>query len=196
MRLVRVPITVVVAILVALTLVTVAPSASAAVPPYPAGCTVQLSKVSAFPGDQLTVTASGYPVGSVVTFVLDRPGQGNPPPQSGNGAVTLGSATADANGVATLVFTLPIGTKPGQHVVTASGQPAGTCDQLVSTVLMVDAATVATSTPPATSAGTGTLPRTGTNSAELIQLALVLIAVGGLITLATRKRLQRAHVKS
>ena len=52
------------------------------------------------------------------------------------------------------------------------------------------------STTAATGSGTGTLPRTGTNSAELLQLALVLIAVGGIITLATRKRRQRAGVDS
>jgi LPXTG-motif cell wall-anchored protein len=192
MRLARIPITMAVALLAAVTFVVIAPTAGAT--PYPGGCTIQISQVRATPGQQLTVTASGYPAGAQVTFTLSRPGEGTPPPQSDNGPVVLGTVTANASGVATLVFTLPAGTKPGMHVITASGSPPGDCDPLVSTNLMVDAANVGT-TIPATS-GTGTLPRTGTNSAELLQLALVLIAVGGIITLATRKRRQRAGVDS
>ena len=107
MRVARIPITMVVALLAATTLVAIAPGASAATP-YPGNnCLLTLTKVTALPGDQLTVTATGYPVGAVVTFVLSRPGQGTPPPQSASAPVTLGSATADANGNAVLVFTLP-----------------------------------------------------------------------------------------
>ncbi len=167
----------------AVSIVAVAPSANAAVPPYPAGCTMSLSSVTAVVGSQLTVTASGYPAGAVVTFTLH------------SDPVVLGSATANASGVATLVFTLPLGTTPGLHTISANGVPVGECDPLLSTDLMVDAANVASTTPPTTT-GTGTLPRTGTNSAELFQLALLLIVVGGLITLATRKRLQRTRVDS
>jgi len=180
MRLARIPITMAVALLATVAFVVIAPTAGAT--PYPGGCTIQISKVTALPGDHLTVTASGYPAGAMVTFVLHST------------PVTLGTAQADSSGVATLVFVLPAGTVPGVHVITASGAPAGDCDPLVSTNVMVDAATVSSSAP-ATS-GTGTLPRTGTNSAELFQLALVLIAVGGIITLATRKRRQRAGVDS
>jgi len=179
MRLARIPITMAVAMLAAVTFVVIAPSAGAT--PYPAGCTIQISNVTAIPGEQLTVTASGYPAGAVVTFVLHST------------PVTLGTSLADSSGVASLVFNLPAGTVPGVHVITASGAPAGDCDPLVSTRLVVDAATVGTAT---AATGSGTLPRTGTNSAELLQLALVLIALGGIITLATRKRLQRARVDS
>ena len=71
------------------------------------------------------MTASGYPAGAMVTFTLSRPGNGTPPPQSDNGPVTLGTAHRGCHGVATLVFTLPAGTEPGMHVITASGVPAG-----------------------------------------------------------------------
>jgi hyaluronoglucosaminidase len=180
MRLARIPLTIATAMIAVAAFVMVAPAASAS--PYPAGCTIQISKVTAVPGDQLTVTASGYPAGAVVTFTLHST------------PVVLGSATATAGGVATLVFTLPAGTVPGLHTITANGVPSGECDPLVSADLQVDAASVVS--PTTAAATTGTLPRTGTNSAELIQLALVLIAVGGLITLATRKRLHRARVES
>jgi len=179
MRLARIPFTIAAAMIAMAAFVMVAPAASAS--PYPAGCTIQISKVTATVGDQLTVTASGYPSGAVVTFTLHS----NP--------VVLGSATATSGGVATLVFALPVGTAPGLHTITANGVPSGDCDPLVSADLQVDAASVVA---PTTVFVAGTLPRTGTNSAELIQLALVLIAVGGLITLATRKRLHRARVES
>ncbi len=138
---------------------------------------MSLSQVTAVPGAQLTVTATGYPAGAQVTFTLDT----TPP-------IVLGTVTADANGTATLAFTLPkIGN--GTYVISANGNPLGNCQVDPSTNLAVDAAT-------ATTAATGTLPRTGTNTAELVQLALVLIAVGGLVTLATRKRRQQSSVGS
>jgi hyaluronoglucosaminidase len=176
MRLARIPITMVMALVAVASLVAIAPSASAS--PYFTGCSLSISTPTVVVGQQLSVTASGYPTGSVVTFTLHST------------PVVLGSATADASGNATLVFTLPVGTTPGLHQITANGVPLGECDPDVSTDLMVDAATVTTA-----SVTTGTLPRTGTNSAELVQVALVLIAVGGLITLATRKRRQ-SHVSS
>jgi LPXTG-motif cell wall-anchored protein len=79
------------------------------------------------------------------------------------------------------------------HILTADGNPPGQCEPSATTNLMVLATTV---TPPATSSTSGTLPRTGTNSGELLQIALLLIAVGGLITLAARKRLAHARVDS
>ncbi len=190
MRLARISITMVVGLLAATTLVAIAPSASAA-SPYPGnGCAVTISEVHVLPGSQLTVTATGYPAGAQVTFVLQRPGNGTPPPNSASAPVTLGTVTADASGTATLVFTMP-NVHPGLWVIVANGVPQGDCDPDVSTNVMVDAATVTS-----TSTGAGTLPRTGTNSAELVQLALVLIAVGGLITLATRKRRQQSRIGS
>jgi LPXTG-motif cell wall-anchored protein len=150
---------------------------------YTGGCAIMLSKVTAIPGDKLTVSASGYPVGVTVTFTLySKP-------------VVLGTAVAVANGngtgTATLVFTLPANTTSGMHVITATGTPPGQCDPSVSTNLMVSANTGTTA-----ATGGGTLPRTGTNSALLFQIALLLIALGGLVTLAARKRLAHARVDS
>jgi LPXTG-motif cell wall-anchored protein len=156
-------------------------SAGAASPPvsYQGGCTLVLSAVSATQGGQLSVTAKGFPAGALVTFTLH------------SDPVVLGSATADGNGDATLTFTLPADTTPGMHTITAVGVPPGQCDPEVSSELMVLAQNVTNTT-----AATGSLPRTGTNSFELLQIALVLIAIGGLITLATRKRLQRGNAES
>jgi large repetitive protein len=183
MRLARISVMMIVAAFVMATIVTVAPAADAQSSPYFHTCTVQLSAVAALPGSQLTVTASGFPAGSVVTFTIYST------------PIVLGTATANASGDATLVFTLPAGLAPGMHTITATGLPPGDCDPAIpSTQVMVDASVVTTA--PATTAASGTLPRTGTNSAELVQLALVLIVVGGLITLAARKRTRRASVDS
>ncbi len=185
MRLARNPITIAVAVFVAACVVTLAPSATAmasaqTAPPvsYQGGCTLVLSTVTVTQGGQLSVTGKGYPAGAVVTFTLSP-------------NVVLGTATADANGDATLVFTVPDDTSPGMHAITADGVPAGQCDPAVATNLMVLAQNTTNS-----SVATGSLPRTGTNSFELLQIALILIAIGGLITLATRKRLHRGHVES
>jgi hypothetical protein len=184
MRLVRIPVTLV-AVIAAACLAMLGPAvatAGAASPPvsYQGGCTLVLSQVTVTQGGQLQVTAEGYPSGAVVTFTLHS-----------TTLVDLGSATADANGNATLAFTLPADTPAGMHAITASGVPAGQCDPEVSTNLMVLAQSTTN-----TSTSAGSLPRTGTNSFELLQIALILIAIGGLITLATRKRLQRGHAES
>ena len=178
MRLARILITVVAAML-ATTTVMLGPVAGAAESKvdYPGGCAIVLSQVTATAGAQLTVTGKGFPPGSSVTFTLDA-------------APVLGTVTADSTGTATLVFTLPTNTTPGMHVITATGIPPGQCDPSVSTNLMVSA--VSATTPPTTTGG-GTLPRTGTNSALLMQIAVLLIAVGGLITLTARKRMRHAH---
>jgi LPXTG-motif cell wall-anchored protein len=179
MRLARILITVVAALL-ATTIVMLGPVAGAAESKvdYPGGCAIVLSQVTATVGAKLTVTGTGFPPGSTVTFTLDA-------------APVLGTVTADATGTATLVFTLPANTAPGMHVITATGVPPGQCDPSVSTNLMVSASTQ--TTPPTTATSSGTLPRTGTDSALLMQIAVLLIAVGGLVTLTARKRMRHAH---
>jgi LPXTG-motif cell wall-anchored protein len=186
MRVARIPIAIAGSFLVAAMLVLLAPMAEASTSvSYPGGCAITLSQVTATAADQLTVSASGYPVGAVVTFTLHSQ------------PYVLGHAVAVANGngtgTATLSFHLPANITTGMHTITATGTPAGQCDPSVSTNLMVSANTATTAAP---STGGGTLPRTGTNSALLFQVALILIALGGLVTLAARKRLAHARVES
>jgi LPXTG-motif cell wall-anchored protein len=177
-------------LLVAALFVILAPAASAKTPvSYPGGCAIVLSSVTATPGGQLTVSATGFPVGSKVKFELKSV---TPPVKT----TQLGTATAVANnqgsGTATLTFTLPTNLKPGMYTVSAHGAPPGQCTPFVSTNLQVSAEQVSTTV--ATSGGS--LPRTGTNTALLFQIALILIAIGGLVTLAARKRLAHARVDS
>ncbi len=189
MRVARIPIAIAGSLLVTAMLVMLAPMSEAKTSvSYPGGCVIVISKVTAIPGDQLTVTASGFPVGAKVKFEMRSV---KPPVRT----TKLGTVTAVANsqgtGTATLVFTLPANTAPGMYTISAHGAPPGQCDPFVSTNLMVSASVATT-----TATGGGTLPRTGTNSALLFQIALILIALGGLVTLAARKRLAHARVDS
>jgi LPXTG-motif cell wall-anchored protein len=184
MRLARIPIAVLATLFAVASLVMVAPSASA-VPPYPSRCVLSTSTFKVLPGQQVTVMATGFPAGATVTFTMALTNHKGP-------TMTLGSAVANSAGVATLVFTVNPATTPGMYTITATGPATSDCSPLISTHLMVDAAAVATPT----TAISGSLPRTGTNSAWLFQIALLLIALGGLVTLGARKRLQRATVES
>jgi LPXTG-motif cell wall-anchored protein len=189
MRVARIPIAIAGSLLVTVMLVMLAPVSEAKTSvSYPGGCAIVLSKVTAIPGDHLTVSATGFPVGAKVMFQMRSV---KPPVRT----TKLGTVTAVANsqgtGTATLVFTLPANTAPGMYVISAHGAPPGQCDPFVSTNLMVSANVVNT-----TVASGGTLPRTGTDSALLFQIALILIALGGLVTLTARKRLAHARVES
>jgi len=177
-------------LLMAAMLAVVAPAASAKTTvSYPGGCAITTNHLVVFPLERITVTATGFPVGAKVTFTLRAV---RPPTRP----VVVGTAIAKANqfgtGTATLVFRVPLLTRPGLHTITAVGVPPGQCSPSVSSNLMV----LASSTGTTVATGSGTLPRTGTDSALLFQIALILIAIGGLVTLAARKRLAHARVDS
>ncbi len=181
MRLTRISLAAIAALTLAATFALVVPAAGAASSvDYAGGCIIKLSSVTVTPGEKVTVTASGFPAAAVVTFTLDPSGS----------AVKLGTVTADSSGTAVLTFTVPAGTTPGVHVVSATGAPAGQCAPSVQANVTVSAAAVTN-----TASQSGNLPRTGTNSAELFQIALILIALGGLVTLVARKRLSRTHAE-
>jgi hypothetical protein len=167
-------------------LVALAPSASA-VPPYPGRCIITTSVTTAHTGQEVVIKATGFPAGATVTFTMT--------PSGGGTTVTLGSAVANPAGIVHFNFKLAPGTPPGMYIITATGPATSFCDPLISTNLMVSAATVATPPATTTTGNSGVLPRTGTNSALLFEIALLLIALGGLITLTTRKRLRRATVE-
>jgi large repetitive protein len=131
---------------------------------YEGSGTLTCTPTSVAPGGQVSCTITGCNTGSTATFRL-------------GGAQV---ATAVAASPATASFIVPAGTPPGTVVVSAS------CDGLataLTTNLTVTASGVATGT----SSG-GSLPATGSNSIGWAQAALILIAVGGLLVLATNKQ--------
>jgi hexosaminidase len=78
---------------------------------YPPGGTVcGVSATSLGPGDQVTVSGSGFQAGSTVTFTL----------QPGN--VALGSTTVGADGTfGPVVLTVPASLEPGSYTLVCSG---------------------------------------------------------------------------
>ena len=166
------------AILVAASLVLLTASAAAAQQYPPAVNSLTLSPGSAAPGSQVTATAQSFEPGSTVSFEL-------------NGV--LGTATADASGVATLTFTVP-DLAPGEYTVTATGTGADGEPLTVESTLTVLAPGAAgdggaVTGGEADGAADGGLADTGqSGTGSLTRLGAALLAFGGIAVLTARKR--------
>jgi LPXTG-motif cell wall-anchored protein len=140
-------------------------SVAGAQPYPPAANSITIDDSSTAPGQKVTLVAKTFAPGATVTFTLF------------SAPVVLGTATADASGVATLVATIPAGAAVGTHTVEASGNNAAGAPLVVSLTLTVAAAAAAP------------LPTTGSNSTlPLAQLGLGVLAVGGLLVLVAKRR--------
>lgn len=147
----------------------------------PPNNTVTVDDVTPQPCQSVTVTAGTYSPGSTVEFTL------------ASAPASLGSATADDGGVATLTAAIPDGTKAGEHTITASGaNDDGPLSQSITVDVVGSCAGQATT--PTTVAASGPLPKTGSNSTmPLARAAALLMAVGGVLLLATRRRRSEAR---
>ncbi len=147
----------------------------------PSNNSVTVDDVTPHPCQSVTITAGTYSAGSTVEFTL------------ASTPTSLGSATADANGVATLTAAIPDGTEPGDHTITASGtSDAGPLSQTVTVDVSGNCAGEVTTLTPA--GASGPLPKTGSNSTmPLARAAALLMAVGGVLLLATRRRRAEAR---
>lgn len=94
------------------------------------------------PGEKITLVARGFLPGETVEFVLH------------SDPVVLGTAEADADGVATLVVALPAGVPAGAHHVEATGMTSLRTAEIPVTVT----ADVAVVTPPVVTAPVVTVP--------------------------------------
>ena len=120
------------------------------------------------PGGAVTLTVEGAVPGTDVTFIFR------------SSPVVLGVVTADANGVAVLAGTWPVNAADGSHTVIArglDGRPEGGPTPLDLSISVVCAP-----------AGAASLPRTGADSLPWFRLGAVLVALGGIILLSSRKR--------
>jgi hexosaminidase len=76
----------------------------------PGGTTCPISDTSLAPGDQVTVSGTGFQAGSTVTFTL-QPGD-----------IELGSTTVDADGTfGPIVLTIPADLAPGTYTLVCAG---------------------------------------------------------------------------
>lgn len=155
---------------VALLVFTAAPAAAQ----YPS-LVVQPGRVVV--GGQVTVTGQGCTPGSTVVITLQRVGA--------DSGVVVATVTAGPDGTFTASFMIPEGTAPGMYDVISEcdghtqRQPLEVLAQSVDT----DPGGGGTG-----AGGGGSLPRTGSNLNGVGLFGAGLLAVGGLLLLAARKR--------
>lgn len=129
------------------------------------GITIDKPVVSA--GETVTVSGQDCEAGATVTISL--------------GGTQVATATTGEDGTFSASFEVPPGTAAGTYTVTASNCTV----EVLSSTLTVQGATTATN---ASTAGT-TLPRTGSGTTEtLLRVGVVLVACGGLLAFAARRR--------
>jgi LPXTG-motif cell wall-anchored protein len=131
---------------------------------YNPSATFTATPATAVPGSTVVLSGSGWPASSTISIAV-----------GGNPAATT---TTNASGAFSFNFTIPAG---ATGTITATA----TCGALVlSTTISVGPVVTLAPTVP-----TGTLPTTGSNSTGLlVPVSLSLVALGGLLVLAARKR--------
>lgn len=155
------------AALVAVVALLVPAAVASAAGTYPDTPTLTIDKTVTAPCETVILTGTGFLPNHLVTITV-------------NGKV-VGTTTTDANGNFTFPYPVPCDAVAGQLVFHAND---GTND------LEVDATVIVASTSTTT---TGSLPRTGSSDTtlRLAQLSVLLIAAGGILVLATRRRTRR-----
>lgn len=144
---------------------------SPSAPGYGGGATVTSSDTTVTPGEPITLNGSGFVPNAKITLTFNST------------PVPLGTAQANASGAFTKQVTVP-NVPPGQHSITAVGSIAGRT--AITEITVMGASAVA---PPATPTPShGGLAFTGTDAALTAGLGALLLVVGGLAVLATRKR--------
>jgi len=149
-------------------LMSLAATSPAGAQTYP-GCVAELSDVTVAPGDSFTVTGINAQPGDEVTASIE--GQ------------RIGSGTADSNGDFSFSANLPANLSRGTHSAEVSCGPLGA--DLTSTITAAGPSGAA----PSGGSPAGALPRTGAgNPIGLTQIAIGLIAAGGLVALTSKRR--------
>lgn len=139
--------------------------------PYPTTPTLTTDSPSAPAGSTVDLIGAGWPAGATVTLSY-----------SGG---TIGTVVAGADGA----FSFPwntAGVAAGTYVVTAT-DGTSTVNTEITLTAAADVVTPATVTP-AQTAGTGTLPRTGSEASDVLRIGALLVAAGAILVLATRRR--------
>ncbi|MGZ4704377.1 MAG: LPXTG cell wall anchor domain-containing protein [Acidimicrobiales bacterium] len=135
---------------------------------YTGTCSIVVAPSTVQAGHSVNIVAKGFNAGAEVTFTVDQ-------------TLVIGTAIANAGGVAHIQWDVPADFADGQHVITASGDGCTDPVQVSAEITVVSAAEQTKDT-------TGTLPRTGGDYTNLLRLGILLVAAGGLVVLATRKR--------
>lgn len=124
------------------------------------GCQATVSDVTVMGGQTITVTGSGADSGAGVTADL---------------TTTIGRGTADANGNFSFPATIPADFAPGTYTLTVDCANGGVTEITI---------TVGEPTP-----GTGTIPKTGSDSTiPTTKIGIGFVAAGGLVLAVSRRR--------
>ena len=139
----------------------------------PAENYLTLSDTTLVSGQPLTIAAGTFLDGTTVSFTFN------------SAPVTLGAATANADGRATLSAPIPANATPGQHTITASGESVNGPLEVSAAVTISGGAADA----PATT-NAAELPPTGVGAVTLTAgvVAVIALALGGVLMLVARRR--------
>jgi LPXTG-motif cell wall-anchored protein len=137
---------------------------------YTGTCSIAISPITVTPGQTVSITAKGFNAGAEVTFTVSA----NPP-------VLIGTATADGSGVASISWVVPADFVLGAHTIQAAGDGCSDPAEVSGEITVVSAVSQTNDT-------SGTLPKTGGDYTLLLRLGILLVAAGGMVVLATRKR--------
>jgi LPXTG-motif cell wall-anchored protein len=152
-------------------------------PPEPFFLAVSDSTV--VPGQTITVTGHETPGATSVTFTFFSVAQ------------SLGSTTPDANGDFSASVTIPSDATLGNHTITGTDNTGREVSASVTVVAAGegdddDEAVAAAPGAAAPGAEAGALPRTGDDSLPLLRVGALLLALGGVLVLLTRRRREAA----
>jgi hypothetical protein len=143
------------------------------------GTVLETPQAATVPGQQMELVAVGFQPGETVAFYLHSE------------PVYLGTAVADAFGVARLMATVPADVPAGAHTVTATGGTSGRWATLAVELALPVSAAVPVSAPvvvaPVAVTAPGALAVTGSQSGVLGLTAGLLLAVGGGLVLVGRR---------
>jgi hypothetical protein len=143
------------------------------------GTVLETPKAATAPGQQMELVAVGFQPGETVAFYLHSE------------PVYLGTAVADAFGVARLMATVPADVPSGAHSVIATGGTSGRWATLAVELALPASAAVPVAAPvvaaPVAAANPGALAVTGSQSGVLGLAAGLLLAVGGGLVVAARR---------
>jgi hypothetical protein len=143
------------------------------------GTVLETPKAATAPGQQMELVAVGFQPGETVAFYLHSE------------PVYLGTAVADAFGVARLMATVPADVPAGAHTVIATGGTTGRWAMLAVELALPVSAAVPVAAPlaaaPVAVAAPGALAVTGSQSGVLGLASALLLAVGGVLVVAARR---------
>lgn len=146
--------------------------AGAQYPPLPP--TLTISDITLVPGEETTITGSGWEPGSIVSFLLF------------SDPVRLGTAEVTADTTFTAELEIPDSVAPGTHTLQVRGTDESGAPRVEELTIEVLAA--GTDSDDVATAGATTLAFTGTSTAVGLGLAAVLLIAGGVALLIARRR--------